>query len=237
MIVKIWPIKADYANDSTKVGGVKGLKIPFLVKVKSPRGLKNALNYITDDKKVIVRQDDLHEISLLQDTIEDENELISNNGTVRVINYMANKDKIESKYISGYLCDPENVISDFDMAKTLALAMAGEDRPKETGAIAFHIVQSFPKGLEISNEEVHQCGIELCEKINAHQAIICSHVHPEIDEKDGKIHGECKHNDSLINAYIHPDKLDPGKPKVLKYNDYKVCRRSCWSRSFISNNR
>ena len=207
MIIKIWPIKADYANDPTKIGGVNGLK--------------NALDYITDDKKVIVKQDDLHEISLMQDAINDDKELLTDDNTVRVINYMANKDKIESKYISGYLCDPENAISDFDIARTLTLAMAGEHRPKETGAIAFHIVQSFPKELDISNEEVHQCGIELCEKINAHQAVICSHVHPEIDEKDGKIHGECKHNHILINAYIHPDKIDPEKPNVLKYNDCK----------------
>jgi len=206
MIVKIWPIKGDYASQPGKVGGVEGLK--------------NALDYICDDEKVMVKQDDLRSMNIMQDDGRSGPEYTETN-TTRVIRYMANEDKIEGKYISGYLCNPENAVTEFDMARTLTLARAGEEREKETGAVAFHIVQSFPEGLDISDEEVHQCGLELCEKINAHQAVICSHVHPAVDEQSGEVHGKCKHNHIMINAYIHPDKIDPMYPNRLKYNDCK----------------
>lgn len=207
MIVKIWPIKADYAGQPDKVGGTEGLK--------------NTLDYISDIDKVIVKQDDLGTTKIMQEIADEEdlNDLTGN--TTRVIEYMANEDKIKGKYISGYMCNPENALSEFDMARALTLAQAGEKREKEDGAIAFHIVQSFAEGLDISDEEVHQCGLELCEKINAHQAVICSHVHPAVDEQSGEVHGRCKHNHILINAYIHPDKIDPKHPNRLKYNDCK----------------
>ena len=207
LIIKIWPIKADYANVPNKVGGVEGLK--------------NALEYISNENKVIVKQDNLHDIPVMKEEKYDENDDFIKNNTVRVIEYMSNTDKVKGKYISGYLCDPENAVSEFDIARILTLAKTNTEREKETGAVAYHIVQSFPKDLDISDEEVHQCGIELCKKLNAHQAVICSHVHPEIDENNGEIHGACKHNHILINAYIHPEKLDSEHPNRLKYNDCK----------------
>lgn len=209
MIVKIWPIKADYADQPDKVGGVEGLK--------------NALEYICDKEKVIVKRDDLDDVSIMQaDDSAGDPEFVDSN-TTRVISYMANEDKIDGKYISGYLCNPESAVAEFNMARELVLAKAGEEREKETGAVAFHIVQSFPEGLDISDEEVHQCGMELCERIKVHQAVVCSHVHPvevEVDDKV-EVHGKCKHNHILINAYIHPEKIDPRYPNRLKYNDCK----------------
>lgn len=207
MIVKIWPIKVDYANDKSKVGGVEGMK--------------NALEYITDSEKVIAKKDDLRAMEIVdKGSIELGPEDFEFDNKTRVLNYMSNEEKIEGKYISGYLCDPDTAIQEFNRVRETTLAKIGRTSKNETGAVAFHMVQSFPEGLEISDEEVHQCGIELCERINAHQAVICSHVHPMTDE-DGEVHGKCKHNHILLNAYIHPDKLDPEKPDVAKYNDCK----------------
>lgn len=192
MIVKIWPIKADYAGDPSKVGGTEGLK--------------NAYEYITNPEKVIVGRDD------------EKNVEVSDENSSRVLKYMANEDKVKGKYISGYMCDPERAVQQFQYARDMTLKKLKKDLKEETGAVAFHMIQSFPEGLDISDEEVHQCGIELCEKINAHQAVICSHVHPEKDE-DGELHGKSKHNHILLNAYIYPEKLDPNHPDKAKYHD------------------
>lgn len=205
MIVKIWPINADYAGDKSKVGGIEGLK--------------NAFDYVTDSEKVVANRNDIPNMDVLDhDDLEQGPEDFEERNRNRVLNYMANEDKIEGKYISGYLCDPDNAIAEFNVARERTLQTLKRNVREEKGAIAFHMVQSFPEGLSISDEEVHQCGLELCEKINAHQAIVCSHVHP-IKDDDGEIHGKCKHNHILFNAYIHPDKLDPKRPNVAKYND------------------
>ena len=209
MIIKIWPIKADYANEPGKVGGVEGLK--------------NSLDYISDSEKITAANQEIDELELLDNIqlTEDLHGFLDGN-IHRVVDYMSNEDKTESKYMSGYLCNPEYAIKEFNFAKEYTLRLANKKIEKETGAVAFHIVQSFPKDLDISSEEVHQCGIELCEKINDHQGVICSHVHPLMDEKSGKLRGECKHNHILINAYIHPKKYDPQRPEKVKYNDCKA---------------
>lgn len=205
MIVKIWPINADYANDKSKVGGIEGLK--------------NAFEYVTDSEKVAVSRNDIPNMDVLDhDDLDQGPEDFEEGNRSRVLKYMANEDKIEGKYISGYLCDPDNAVAEFNVARERTLQAVKRNGREERGAIAFHMVQSFPEGLSISDEEVHQCGLELCEKINAHQAIVCSHVHPMKDD-DGVVHGKCKHNHILFNAYIHPDKLNPERPNVAKYND------------------
>ena len=224
MIIKIWPVKADYAKEPGKASGVEGLK--------------NAFEYITNAEKVIVKRDDTDKMQILnrenkaveekEDTSrmqvldrEDLEEWFENNevnNSSRVFHYMANEDKIKGKYISGYLCDPDVALSQFDAARELTLARLNRPIKKETGAIAYHMVQSFPEELNISDEEVHQCGIELCKMLGVHQAVICSHVHPVVDD-EGEVHGKCKHNHILFNAYIHPDKLDPKQPNIAKYHD------------------
>ena len=67
MIVKIWPIKADYANQPGKVGGVKGLK--------------KALDYIRDEAKVIVKQNDTHNMKIIPNDSELELENSESNTT------------------------------------------------------------------------------------------------------------------------------------------------------------
>ncbi|MGN1037824.1 MAG: relaxase/mobilization nuclease domain-containing protein, partial [Mailhella sp.] len=200
MIVKIWPIKADYAGQKGKVGGIEGLK--------------NSIEYITDDAKTIIKEENIDDMFTEEAMDMLEGSYINTDADfTRVIRYMANEDKIKGKYISGYLCDPDTAIDDFNAVRV----WLGENAK---GNVAYHLVQSFPEELNISDEEVHQCGIELCERLGQHQAIICSHVHPALDEK-GELHGSCKHNHILFNAYIHPSKLDPKRPGHVKYHDCK----------------
>ena len=144
----------------------------------------------------------------------------------KVLAYMQNDEKthrtdnIQEKFISGYLCTPETAVEEFLDVKEKNLKKQNKELNEESGNYAYHIIQSFPDDLEISDEEVHQCGRELCEKIRAHQAVICSHVHPVINEED-EVSGKCKHNHILINSHIHPDMLDLEKPNVYKYNNCK----------------
>lgn len=207
MIVKIWPIKAAY-NEAGKVGG--------------RQGLKNAVEYVRDDNKCLVSEKDIDAAYLYSDDIDDNSYINKDPDFNRVVSYMSNSDKTKSKYVSGYMCSSENAVDQFLKNRDTILRLYPEK--KEDGNLAFHLVQSFPEDIDISDEEVHQCGMELVEKIGKHQALICSHVHPIMDE-EGEVHGKCKHNHILINAYMLKDKIDPEHPEIIKYHDNKASYR------------
>lgn len=203
MIVKIWPIKGD-------------------------QGTHSCMLYIKDDEKIVrVEKDETGRLKSRKEMdaselygMEADSFFIQHEENInRVIHYMASQDKTKAKLISGYLCDPDTAAEDFRIArmKTLALKSAEKlDTDNET--MSFHLVQSFPEELDVADEEVHQCGIELLKKLDKHQGIVCSHVVPVADD-EGVVHGKCKHNHILINAYIHPTKFDPKHPRRVKYND------------------
>ena len=98
---------------------------------------------------------------------------------------MSNTDKVKGKYVSGYMCNVNKAKESFLWTQSVMKQLYPNKRTD--GNIAYHIVQSFPQDIDISDEEVHQCGIELVKKLGKYQAYICSHVHPEIDE-DGVVH-------------------------------------------------
>ena len=205
MIVKIWPIKGE-------------------------AGAGQCLLYIEDDEKVtkVERDEDgrvtkrtvintLEEFSENPDRFFIENE--ENIG--RVFDYMANEDKTNGIYVSGYRCDPKRAMDDF--RSTWDACNLNEDARqeiKDDETMAFHLVQSFPEDLNISDEEVHQCGLELLQKMKDYQGVVCSHVHPVVDE-EGEVHGRCKHNHILINAYKALNSIDNELSGTRKYNDCK----------------
>ena len=207
MIVKIWPIKGAH-------------------------GIKNAMLYIQDDNKVIkVEKDDDGRVTrrkIIDPEVEFRKDadsfFIENEEDIdRVLSYMSDTDKIKNKFISGYLCSPENALESFrDNWAQITLCAGPEKKPKNMKRenMAYHMVQSFPEELDITDEEVHQCGLELLQKIGDHQGVVCSHVHPVVDE-EGKQHGRCKHNHILFNAFIQADKIDPQRPQRVKYHDCK----------------
>ncbi len=202
-----------------------------IIPIKQSRGIKDCWNYITDENKVIsVSKKDgklnktTVDTSLFDMTAEEY--MLGKLDFDSVLAYMQNDEKthhtenVQKKYISGYMCNPDTAVKEFLNVKTQNLLNQNKTLEDETGNHAYHIIQSFPENLDISDDEVHQCGRELCEKLGDYQAVICSHVQPVINE-NGEITGKCKHNHILINSHIHPDKLNPDKPNVYKYNNCK----------------
>lgn len=205
MIVKIWPIKGDQGTKQCKLYIEDEQKVIQVVQDKDGK--------ITERR--IINPEDEFQMNTDQYFIENEEDIH------RVFEYMANEDKTKQKYVSGYMCDPNTMIDDFraNWVDINADSFRPE-KPKKNETMSFHLVQSFPEELNISDEEIHQCGIELLTKLEKHQGIVCSHVHPVIDEK-GEVHGKCKHNHILINAFIQKDKIDPKHPDRIKYHDCK----------------
>lgn len=205
MIVKIWPIHASSSGGTRKPGGLQGIK--------------NASDYIQGEQKVTVSNEKLDDISAFAGVFSDENDrLQAVKQLSRVVEYTADSDKTKVKYITKYRCSSDDIALEFQTtAEMLSLKSDGKAKVN-TGIVAFHMVQSFPEGLDISDEEVHQCGVELLLKLKKHQGIICSHVHPVIDE-EGEVHGKCKHNHILFNAFMCPEHYDPKKGGPRKYHD------------------
>lgn len=205
MIVKIWPIKGDQGTNQCKLYIEDEQKVIQIV--------QNEEGLVTERK--IINPEEEFQMNADQYFIENEEDIH------RVFEYMANEDKTKAKYVSGYMCDPRTMIDDF-RANWIDIK-ADSSRDDITGkneTMSFHLVQSFPEDLNISDEEIHQCGIELLKKLENHQGIVCSHVHPVIDEA-GEVHGKCKHNHILINAFMQKEKIDPKHPDRMKYHDCK----------------
>ncbi len=207
MIVKIWPIKAEF-------GGLE-------------RNLRSSMDYIQDPLKtarttqgqdLALEYDELPEET--RETISHEEFVINNEDNFnRVMRYVKNENKTDG-YVSGYLCDPHYAVKDFIETKRNNLNNIKKTLADDTGNHAYHIVQSFPGELDIDDEEVHRCGQELVEKLGLYQAVICSHVHPVTGE-DNEVHGKCKHNHIIINSHIYHEFIDPTNPQKMKYHDCK----------------
>lgn len=204
MIVKIWGIKG------------KGNQV---------KPLQQSLDYVDDEEKMT--SSEMKQLRYLYDNDEemqqimtwDEFRVLNEDNINAVFNYAANEDKIEGLK-SGYLCDVSCAIKEFFNTKEANLRAVGRTLDSDTGAQAFHIVQSFPEELDISDEEVHQCGMELLERLGLYQGVVFSHVHPVVDEEQ-EVHGKCKHNHIIINSHIYHEFIDPDNPRKMKYNDCK----------------
>lgn len=190
------------------------LKVMKNATVQNLASIARTMRYIKDEAKCISPKT-VEELAKDRDLIGNLFDNISNDNTIkRSMIYAANKDKTEMKYISGYLCDPETAYEEFvaNMDKVIEAT-----RGKLEGNLTYHLVQSFPDELEISDEEVHQCAVEFAQEVREYQMLISSHVHPE-EKKDGEIHGKCKHSHFVMSAYKHFDTLDLAHNKQVKFN-------------------
>lgn len=173
-------------------------------------GLKRALDYVGDEKKIIQ-----HDISELGQSHKNE----AKDSLASVLEYAADEGKIKRRYKSGYLCDPAWADEQFKLTRQKNLARSGEIANGKREIVGYHIIQSFPEDLDISDDEVHQCGRELAEKLGLFEAVINSHVKPEIKE-DGLLHGKQKHNHIIMNAYCKDPEKQFGKgTRKIKYHD------------------
>lgn len=133
-----------------------------------------------------------------------------------ILDYTTNEEKTKKIYVSGYLCNPSTAAEEFYLTKSINLAKKGKTIEDDTGNQAYHIIQSFPDDLDISDAEVHQCAIDLVKKLGKYQAVIASHVNPVVDE-DGIEHGKAKHSHIVINSHMNPEFVDPNNIDLIKY--------------------
>lgn len=197
--------------------------IVWMINGKTP-SVQPTIDYVCDEKKTAKAFDEIkaefeNTPELKEDMTLEEYYLSCEDNINRALNYIANEDKIGG-YISGYLCDPELAEEQFRQTKEINLARVGKELKDDTGNYFYHIIQSFPEGIEISDDEVHQCGVELVERLGLYQAVVTSHIHPAIDE-EGEVHGKCKHNHIIINSHIYHEFVDEKNPQKMKYNNCK----------------
>lgn len=189
------------------------------------KSVQEAIDYISDDSKTAkkssrigVEEADLVEACKNFD-YEDFRTLMKDSIN-RTLDYVGNEEKT-GRYISGYLCNPDMAELQFWLTKKINCSRVGESVEEDKGNYFYHIIQSFPEELDISDDEVHRCGIEFVQKLGLYQAVIASHVHPVSDE-EGEAHGKCKHNHIVMNSHIYHKFVDPNNPRKMKYNDCKA---------------
>ena len=127
----------------------------------------------------------------------------------KAIDYICNGDKTDDEiYVTTQLCSRENAHKEFELTK--------KQFNSRTKTLAHHLIQSFVPE-EVSFEEAHQVGIELCEKIleGKYEYILATHIDKDhihnhiifnsIDVEEGKIYHS--YYGSYMNIRNQSDKL------------------------------
>ena len=127
----------------------------------------------------------------------------------KAIDYICNEDKTDDEiYVTTHLCSRENAHKEFELTK--------KQFGSRTKTLAHHLIQSFVPE-EVSFEEAHQVGIELCEKIleGKYEYVLATHIDKDhihnhiifnsIDVHEGKIYHS--YYGSYMNIRNQSDKL------------------------------
>ena len=127
----------------------------------------------------------------------------------KAIDYICNGDKTDSEiYVTTHLCSRENAHKEFELTK--------KQFNSRTKTLAHHLIQSFVPE-EVSFEEAHQVGIELCEKIleGRYEYVLATHIDKNhihnhiifnsIDVDEGKVYHS--YYGSYMNIRNQSDKL------------------------------
>lgn len=86
------------------------------------------------------------------------------------VDYICNGDRIDNEiYVIIHLCSRENAHKEFELTK--------KQFNSKTKTLAHHLIQSFVPE-EVSFEEAHQVGIELCDKIldGKYEYVLATHI-------------------------------------------------------------
>lgn len=119
------------------------------------------------------------------------------------IDYICNGDKTGDEiYVSTHLCSRENAYKEFEMTK--------KEFGSKTKTLGHHLIQSFQPG-EVSHEEAHQVGLELCERVldGKYEYVLATHI------DKGHIH-----NHIIFNSVD----VDKGKVYHSYYGSYMNIR-------------
>lgn len=127
----------------------------------------------------------------------------------KAIDYICNGDKTDDEiYVTTHLCSRENAHKEFALTK--------KQFNSRTKTLAHHLIQSFVPE-EVSFEEAHQVGIELCEKIlgNKYEYVLATHIDKyhihnhiifnSIDVDEGKVYHS--YYGSYMNIRSQSDRL------------------------------
>ena len=127
----------------------------------------------------------------------------------KAIDHICNGDKTDDEiYVTTHLCSRENAHKEFELTK--------KQFGSRTKTLAHHLIQSFVPE-EVSFEEAHQVGIELCEKIleGKYEYVLATHIDKDhihnhiifnsIDVDEGKVYHS--YYGSYMNIRNQSDKL------------------------------
>ena len=127
----------------------------------------------------------------------------------KAIDYICNGDKTDDEiYVTTHLCSRENAHKEFELTK--------KQFGSRTKTLAHHLIQSFVPE-EVSFEEAHQVGMELCEKIlgGNYEYVLATHIDKDhihnhiifnsIDVDEGKVYHS--YYGSYMNIRNQSDKL------------------------------
>lgn len=127
----------------------------------------------------------------------------------KAIDYICNGDKTDDEiYVTTHLCSRENAHKEFELTK--------KQFGSKTKILAHHLIQSFVPE-EVSFEEAHQVGIELCDKIleGRYEYVLATHIDKDhihnhiifnsIDVDEGKVYHS--YYGSYMNIRNQSDKL------------------------------
>lgn len=127
----------------------------------------------------------------------------------KAIDYICNGDKTDDEiYVTTHLCSRENAHKEFELTK--------KQFNSKTKTLAHHLIQSFVPE-EVSFEEAHQVGIELCEKIleGKYEYVLATHIDKDhihnhvifnsIDVDEGKVYHS--YYGSYMNIRSQSDRL------------------------------
>lgn len=132
--------------------------------------------------------------------------LTIHNTLIKAIEYIENEDKTDSGVlISSNLCSSEPKIAIQEMM------LLKKNYHKEDGIQGFHFIQSFKKG-EVTNEQVHQIGLDWAKKFldDNYQYILTTHIdkghihnHIIINSvgMDGRKYNSCENELADIRTY------------------------------------
>ena len=127
----------------------------------------------------------------------------------KAIDYICNGDKTDDEiYVTTHLCSRENAYKEFELTK--------KQFNSRTKTLAHHLIQSFVPE-EVSFEEAHQVGIELCDKIlgGKYEYVLATHIDKDhihnhiifnsIDVNEGKVYHS--YYGSYMNIRNQSDRL------------------------------
>ena len=191
------------------------MTITKIIGVDYPSDLKATHQYIINSAKTALRDHDLRsQLQMLGPTRTSEDGL-PRGDYARMLEWSDEKNTVIPVYVSAHLCQPDSVIEDFLDTAMCSARMRG-DRPSRP--IAYEFVQSFEDDPELSDELVHQLGLQLGEAMfHEYPYVMASHVNPVLDD-DHRLRGKFKHNHFLISAYKSPEFCREEGPVKLNKN-------------------